>query len=431
VDTIAAIASAPGRGAIGIVRVSGAGTEELALKLFGKLPPPRRATRLSVVDDDGALLDEGLVIYFPGPASYTGESVLEWQGHGGQAVLHAVLGRVLACGARRARPGEFTERAFLAGRLDLAQAEAVADLIDAASAEAVRSAARSLTGEFSRAVDGLSASVTQLRVRIEGDIDFPEEEALDAVRGRAWVDEAARLRDEVGALLARAEQGALLRDGVSVAIAGLPNVGKSSLLNALAGEDVAIVTPIAGTTRDPVRATVLVGGVALNLVDTAGLRESDDPVERLGVSRAGGEIERAGIILWVSAPDVAGSEQCPFAEDPRCLRVVNKSDLAASRSAGGLSVSASTGKGMVQLREALARAAGMRACGEGALCARARHIDALHRAAALLERVAQERQVELAAEGLRETARALGEIVGQGAADDLLGEIFSRFCIGK
>ncbi len=440
-DTVAAIATAPGRGGVGVIRVSGPGAENVALGLLGRLPKPRYAMLAEFKDAQGAAIDQGLALYFPAPHSYTGESVLELHGHGGPAVLQALLARCLELDARPAEPGEFTRRAYLNGKLDLAQAEAVADLIDAASVEAARSAARSLMGEFSRRVQALQASLTELRMRVEATIDFPEEEdvvAVEAARVKAGLEQTLA---ELERVLAGAEQGALLREGVHVALIGQPNVGKSSLLNALAGEEVAIVTEIAGTTRDAIRQAVDIEGVPFWLVDTAGLRETDDPVEKLGIARTWAAVEKAGIALLLvdAAHGIGPAEQAIIARLPAAiarLTVHNKIDLRQEAPRmledDGVWVSAKTGAGMDLLRQALLRLAGWQPAGEGTFLARRRHVRALEDTRAHLHSAAQlAGQLELQAEELRLAQEDLGAITGEHTPDDLLGEIFSRFCVGK
>ena len=431
-DTIAAIATPPGRGGIGIVRISGPGAGRIARALLGRLPAPRLAEFARFADARGEPIDEGLALYFPAPASYTGEEVLELHGHGGPVVMSTLLAACLDAGARLAEPGEFTRRAFLEGRLDLAQAEAVADLIDAASREAARSALRSLTGEFSAAIEALQHKMVELRALTEAQLDFPEEELDDVDRH----DTAERLRAVRAALdevLARSRQGSLLRSGVHVVLVGRPNVGKSSLLNRLAGEERAIVTPIPGTTRDALREPIHIEGVPLVLVDTAGLRESGDEIERLGMARTQQELGRADIVIMVYE---AGSHERisePIAQSAR-IEVYNKVDLQPRfrAPAGALAVSAKTGQGLAELRQAILRTAGWSATGESVFLARERHLRALATASAHLSRAAeQQASWELFAEELRLAHNALGTITGEFTSDDLLGEIFSRFCIGK
>ena len=442
-DTIAAIATAPGCGGIGIVRVSGPLAGEIGRAVAGRIPPPRRATFARFAGPGQVLLDEGIALYFPAPHSYTGEDVLELQGHGGPVVLREILRRCVDLGARLAEPGEFTRRAFLNDRMDLAQAEGVADLIDAASAEAARGAARSLVGEFSARIDALVESLTRLRMHVEACIDFPEEEIDPADREVQRVALGA-IRADLAELLDEAAQGAVLREGLTVVLVGRPNVGKSSLLNRLAGEEVAIVTPVAGTTRDYVRATILLEGVPIHLIDTAGLRESGDEVERIGIARTWDAISKAGAAMLIT--DAAQQERV---EESRILmrmppglplaRVTNKIDiagLAPGRDAHGnevhLRLSAKTGEGVAALRAWLLEVAGWRPSSEGVFLARERHLGALREAAAGLATAGHNMQAfELFAEDLRLAQQALGTITGEVTADDLLGQIFSRFCIGK
>ena len=434
-DTIAAVATPAGRGGIGIVRISGAAVPRIAAAVLGRLPAPRVATLSVFLDVRGDRVDEGVALYFPAPHSYTGEAVLELQGHGGPVVTHEVLGAVLDAGARLAEPGEFTRRAFLNGKLDLAQAEAVADLIDAASREAARSALRSLAGEFSAAVQGLVAQLTELRALTEAMLDFPEEEIDSLHRGDAR-RRLAGLRVALDEVLAKSRQGSLLRAGIHVVLAGRPNVGKSSLLNRLAGEERAIVTAVPGTTRDALRESIQIEGVPIVVVDTAGLRESGDEVERLGMQRTRSELERADVVLVVLE---AGKLEAPAGPLPAAgarMTVVNKIDLESGAQAGkhgeAIHVSAKTGAGLDVLRQALLEAAGWNARGETVFLARERHLRALNAARGHLEAAAvQEAQWEFFAEELRLAQEALGAITGRVSADDLLGEIFARFCIGK
>ncbi|MEW6687754.1 MAG: tRNA uridine-5-carboxymethylaminomethyl(34) synthesis GTPase MnmE [Pseudomonadota bacterium] len=434
-DTIAAIATPAGRGGIGIVRVSGTRVPEIAKAVLGNLPRARRAEHCFFRDARGEQIDEGIALYFEAPHSYTGEPVLELQGHGGPVVMHALLAAVLDAGARLAEPGEYTRRAFLNGRIDLAQAEAVADLIDAASREAARCALRSLAGEFSAAIDALVGALTELRALTEALLDFPEEELDPLHRGDAAA-RLARLRAALEDMLAKCRQGSLLRTGIHVVLAGRPNVGKSSLLNRLAGEERAIVTAIPGTTRDALREPIQIDGVPLIVVDTAGLRASRDELERLGIDRARQEMARADLVLAVldaSSPEAPEGE-LP-ADVPR-IRVLNKIDLvpggAAGRRGEELRVSAKTGAGLDALRSAILEAAGWQGGGESVFLARERHLRALRAARAHLAAAAgRQEQWEFFAEELRLAQEALGEITGRVSADDLLGEIFARFCIGK
>lgn len=447
-DTIAAVATAPGRGGIGVVRVSGAGLPEFAKSIAGKAPEPRRAMLASFRDAAGAAIDQGLILYFPAPHSFTGEDVLELHGHGGPVVMQMLLARCLELGARLAEPGEFTRRAFLNDKLDLAQAEAVADLIEAASAQAARSALRSLSGEFSREVHALTEALKELRMLVEATLDFPEEE-IDPLRDTDAVPRLERLRAELAALRRRAREGAVLRSGLTVVLAGLPNVGKSSLLNRLAGEERAIVTEIAGTTRDAVRETIHVEGIPLHVIDTAGLRETEDPVEKIGIARSWREIERADVVLQI-VDARSGVTPADHAIDVRLpagvarIVVENKCDLAqrapgrserheeGGRSRVHLALSAKTGEGVALLHDELLRVAGWQGHGEDAILARERHLEALAEAAGRLDAAAaQLAQFELCAEELRLAQEALSRITGEFSADDLLGLIFSRFCIGK
>jgi len=441
VDTIAALATAQGRGGIGVVRISGQRVEILAREILGKQPVARRATYGNFLDENGGILDQGVALFFPAPHSYTGEDVLELQGHGGPAVMQLLLQRCLDLGARLAQPGEFTRRAFLNNKLDLAQAESVADLIDANTAEAARSAMRSLRGEFSAAIHGLVDELIFLRMLVEAMLDFPEEEveAIDTER-RDTLLNSIRLRLQL--TLATAKQGSLLREGAHVAIAGQPNVGKSSLLNRLAGEEVALVSDIPGTTRDVIRQAVQIHGVPLHIMDMAGLRESADVVESMGIARARQTLHRADLILLLldaskglTAQDKVILAGLP-ANIPRLL-VFNKTDLlddsiAVSASVPFVRVSAKTGAGMEELRTKLLEAVGWRDQESGVFMARERHVRALTLAQTHLNQAqAVLANAELFAEELRLAQRALNEITGEFTPDDLLGEIFSRFCIGK
>ena len=434
-DTIAAIATPAGRGGIGIVRVSGPRVLQVAQAVLGRLPRARRALYATFHEAGGERIDEGIALYFEAPHSYTGEAVLELQGHGGPVVLQAVLGAALDAGARLAEPGEYTRRAFLNGRLDLAQAEAVADLIDAASREAARCALRSLSGEFSAAIDAIVAGLTELRALTEAMLDFPEEE-VDALHRRDAEVRLSALRNALGEILGRSRQGSLLRTGIHVVLAGRPNVGKSSLLNRLAGEERAIVTSIPGTTRDALREPILIEGVPIVVVDTAGLRESRDEVERLGMERTRQEIERADVVLVILEAGSPEPPDEPLPAQAARIDVVNKIDLvpgaAAGRVGGAVHVSAKTGAGLEALRTAILEAAGWHSRGESVFLARERHLRALGKAGEYLAAAeVQGAQWEFFAEELRLAQEALGEITGRITADDLLGEIFSRFCIGK
>jgi tRNA modification GTPase len=446
-ETIAAIATPPGRGGVGVVRVSGEHLEPLLAAIAGRVPPPRTATLATFRAADGAPLDQGLVLHFPAPHSYTGESVVELHGHGGPSVLRLLLARCVELGARIAEPGEFTRRAFVNGKLDLAQAESVADLIDAATATAARAAARSLAGEFSREVHALVAAVTELRMFTEATLDFPEED-IEFLRAGDVVRRLAAIRAQVAAVLARARTGALLREGLTVVLVGRPNVGKSSLLNRLAREEAAIVTPIAGTTRDPVTRVIEIAGIPLTVVDTAGLRDTTDAVERIGIERTWAAVERADlVVLLVDAREAAGALHADDAAllahlPPALPRVVvhNKADLAgvapAAPAEGHVYLSALTGDGLPALEREVLAVVGAHGATEDTFLARARHVDALREAARHLDVAADHvatmpPPIELFAEELREAQDALAAITGEFTADDLLGVIFGRFCIGK
>lgn len=434
-ETIAAVATAPGRGGIGVVRVSGRGAGAIAGALTGRTPAPRLATHVQFRDAVGAIIDDGLILYFPAPNSYTGEDVLELQGHGGTAVMQALLSACLAQGCRMAEPGEFTRRAFLNGKLDLAQAEAVADLIAASSSEAAVSAVRSLTGEFSQRVHQLTRALVDLRVHVEACIDFPEEE-IDPADRAAQQAKLTQLRAQWAELQRATRQGVVLRDGLTVVLIGRPNVGKSSLLNRLAGEDIAIVTARAGTTRDTNRATITLSGVPIHLVDTAGLRETEDEVEKIGIARTWAAVEKAGAVLLITeAGEALGAEEEQIlARLPKALpvaQVANKIDLHPGQGAG-LRVSALTGEGVSAVRDWLLATAGWQPTGEGVFSARTRHLVALDEAGQHLTAATQrDQQFELFAEELRLAQNALAHITGEFTSDDLLGEIFSSFCIGK
>jgi len=454
---IAAIATAAGRGGIGVVRVSGHALGPIAEGVLGaaraRAMTPRVAHYGPFLEADGSEIDRGLALFFPGPHSYTGEDVLEFQGHGGPVVMQLLLRRVLQAGAalgvRLAGPGEFTQRAFLNDKLDLAQAEAVADLIDASTEQAARGATRSLAGAFSRAIHALVEQVVHLRMLVEATLDFPEEE-IDFLQRADALGQLARIRTALADVLARAQQGALLRAGMNVVLAGRPNVGKSSLLNALAGAEVAIVTPVAGTTRDKVTQAIQIDGVPVNIIDTAGLRETGDEVERIGIARTWEEVGKADVILHlqtaghVDAIDADIAARLPAGVP--IMRVVNKIDLAgegarAERAGDGqaphtVHLSARTGAGIDLLRGALLELAGWQGAGESQFIARERHLQALQAAAAHLDtaQANAERQaqaLDLFAEELRLAQERLNEITGAFTADDLLGVIFSRFCIGK
>ncbi len=432
-DTIAAVATPAGRGGIGVVRISGPSVAQIARRIIGAVPPARVATVAKFKDPSGDTIDHGIALRFPAPHSYTGEDVLELQGHGGPVVMQMLLAACLNAGARLAEPGEFTRRAFLGGRLDLAQAEAVADLIDASSQAAARSALRSLVGEFSAAIDALRQQLVDLRALTEAQLDFPEEE-LDGVHRDDAAKRLVSLQAALDDLLARSRQGSLLRSGVHVVLVGPPNVGKSSLLNRLAGEERAIVTPIPGTTRDALRETIHIDGLAVVLVDTAGLRDSADELEKLGMARTRSELERADVVLAVHDATARPSLLCDGPAGVARLDVYNKVDLVPSfiAPAGAVAVSAKTGAGMADLREKIVRAAGWSSTGESAFLARERHLRALIGAKTHLAQAAVETgRWELFAEELRLAHDALSGITGAFTSDDLLGEIFGRFCIGK
>ncbi|MBL8379402.1 MAG: tRNA uridine-5-carboxymethylaminomethyl(34) synthesis GTPase MnmE [Burkholderiales bacterium] len=440
-SAIAAIATPPGRGGVGVVRISGVGLAGLAKALLGQVPAPRRAKLVDFRAADGAAIDRGLALFFPAPHSYTGQDVLELHGHGGPVVMGLLLERCLELGARLAEPGEFTRRAFENDKLDLAQAEGVADLIEAASAQAARAALRSLDGEFSRQVHELIDELIALRALVEATLDFPEEE-VDFLRREHAFLRVADLGACIDAILARSRQGARLRSGLSVVLAGAPNVGKSSLMNALAGEEVAIVTALPGTTRDRLERPILIEGMPVNVIDTAGLRASEDTVERIGISRAREAMARADLVLVVvtaDAPEVPAEVEANLPAGVPRLKVVNKIDLTGQAPAAGrgwVQVSAVEGSGLDLLRAALKDAAGLSGVAEDAILARARHIEALQAAKAAVAASREHLEpgafaLELAAEELRRAQQALAAITGEFTADDLLGEIFGRFCIGK
>jgi len=449
-DTIAAVATPPGRGGIGVIRLSGPGAREIGETLAGKTFKPRFAHYCDF-SRDGQLLDQGLALFFPGPNSFTGEDVVELQGHGGPVILDTLMSALLAMGARQARPGEFSERAFLNDKLDLAQAEAIADLIDAGSAQAAQNALRSLQGVFSEKIEELAAQLTHLRIYVEASIDFPEEEIDFLADGKVAADIEALLA-QLDQVEVEARQGTIMREGMQVAIAGKPNAGKSSLLNALAGKDTAIVTDIAGTTRDVLREHIHIDGMPLHVADTAGLRESPDQVEQIGMQRAWNEIRSADrVLLVVDAaelhsldPDQAWPDFTRQLPDPEKLTlIVNKIDLtdytaglqAHSDGVPIVAISAKTGAGIEDLRHHLKQCMGYQAGSEGTFSARRRHLDALARARAFI--VEGQAQLhgsgagELLAEDLRQAQQALGEITGAMTADELLGKIFGSFCIGK
>lgn len=467
-DPIAAIATAPGRGAVGIVRVSGKGLGVLVEAVCGRTLRPREATYLPFRDAVGQPIDQGLALFFPAPHSYTGEDVLELQAHGGPVVLQLLLARCLEAGAqahpatgqpalpglRVAQPGEFTERAFLNDKIDLAQAEAIADLIDASTTAAARSASRSLTGAFSHEIHALRDALIHLRMLVEATLDFPEEE-IDFLRKADARGQLSNLKQTLSQVMRRARQGALLREGIKVVIAGQPNAGKSSLLNALAGAELAIVTPIAGTTRDKVQQTIQIEGVPLHIIDTAGLRDSDDEVERIGIARAWDEIAGADAVLFLhdlarrDAMDYRAADaviESTLAEKlPSSVPVIdvwNKVDCVpgaaqpASAGRAAVHLSARTGEGLDALRRILLEVAGWQSAPEGVYIARARHVQALRTVQQHLEEAAAQLDalgpaLDLLAEELRLAQNALSSITGEFSSDDLLGVIFSSFCIGK
>jgi len=447
-DTICAVATPPGRGGISVIRVSGPACLSLCESLCGITPTPRLAKLVKLLDDKAQLIDEAVLLYFPAPHSFTGEDVLELQTHGSPIITDMLLRRLMSLGARLARPGEFSERAFLNDRIDLAQAEAIADLINSASVSAARFALRSLQGEFSRLIDNLVEAVTALRVYIEAALDFPEEEVDFLAEG----DVALRLehlRQTLASIQQQAKQGALVREGITVAIAGAPNAGKSTLLNALSGEDAAIVTDIPGTTRDLLRQTINIDGLPLHIIDTAGLRSSDDPVELEGMRRARNAIADADLILLL----IDARQRDALATDElwanlrqdypsRLLLVLNKIDLAEPAlvpteidGIKALAISAKQHIGLENLRERLKVSAGFSSNEEGGFIARRRHLEAIARARSYLDQAAEvmnsSRAGELVAEELRLVQDALGEITGKLSSDELLGKIFSSFCIGK
>jgi tRNA modification GTPase len=451
-DTICAIATPPGSGGLGIVRLSGPGVQDIARQLAGRLPQPRHAALADFRDAEGGIIDTGILLFFAAPHSFTGEDVLELQAHGGSFILQRLVDRALELGARAARPGEFSERAFLNDKLDLVQAEAIADLIQSGTDAAARAAQRSLQGVFSRRVQALQEQLTALRVFVEAAIDFPDEE-IDFLAESDVLGRLAVTRSGLSALLREARQGRLLRDGIVLAIVGAPNAGKSSLLNALSGQDSAIVTEIPGTTRDVLRELIDLDGIPVHLADTAGIRETEDLIEAEGVRRARQALESSDLVLLVedaSDPDRLGlGPDIDLPKGLSCLRLANKADRVADERLKGLEqasgpdrlwISARTGYGIDRLRRTIRErvgAPGGLADGResGSFSARQRHIDALRRADRHLEtgqRVMTERQAgELLAEELRLAQQALGELTGELLPDDLLGEIFSSFCIGK
>ena len=442
-DTIAAIATASGAGGIGVVRVSGALASAIAVAILGRCPPPRHAAYLDFNDADGDLIDRGIAIFYPNPHSYTGEDVLELQGHGGTALMQLLLSRCIDLGARQARPGEFTQRAFLNDKMDLAQAEAVADVINAATVQAAKSAVRSLSGEFSQTVNRLLQALIELRMYVEACLDFPEEEIDFITQGRV-VEKIALNQAALADIFSKAKQGALLREGIHVVLIGQPNVGKSSLMNALAGEEVAIVTAIAGTTRDTIKSAIQIEGVPLHVIDTAGLRETEDEVEKFGIARTWRATETANIALLLldSTHGITDVEKSILDRLPREIAKIwvhNKIDVSRETSKVEtvdhelhVYLSAKTGDGLTLLKNQLLQLVGYQFGGEGVFMARARHLEALDLVRQHLSSArAQMGSAELIAEELRMAQDALSQITGEFTPDDLLGEIFTKFCIGK
>ena len=446
-DTIAAVATPSGRGGVGIIRISGQYVPQLARAILGQLPPPRYATHRLFKDADGMTLDDGIALYFPAPHSFTGEHVLELQGHGGAVVLDMLLKRCVELGARLAQPGEFSERAFLNDKMDLAQAEAIADLIDSASEQAARSALRTLQGEFSQQINQLLQALIELRVYVEAALDFPEEE-VDFLADKAITDRLSHIKTALKAIFAQAKQGSLLRDGMNLVIAGRPNAGKSSLLNALAGNDVAIVTDIAGTTRDIIKEQINLAGMPLHIIDTAGLRDSEDKVEQIGIQRAWQAIESADLVLILRDDSLSQQDhnetkayQAMLARIPSHLpqlivhNKIDKSGHAAGTFGKEIYLSAKQGEGIETLKQSLQHYVGYQSHTESNILARRRHITALEETQTAVENAEMQLKVfnagELMAEELRLAQYALGQITGRYTSDDLLGEIFSSFCIGK
>lgn len=439
-DTIAAQATPSGRGGIAIVRISGPQVKTIMQEILGRELSARQATLLPFRDASGEMLDEGVAIFFPNPNSFTGEDVLELQGHGGPVVVDMLLQRILSLGARLARPGEFSERAFLSGKLDLAQAEAISDLIDASSQQAARSAMRSLQGEFSKEIHELNEKIIYLRMYVEAAIDFTDEE-IDFLGDAKISSSLKTILTDLSAIQAKAKQGSFLREGITAVIAGEPNVGKSSLLNCLSGKEIAIVTDIPGTTRDVLRDYILIDGMPMHIIDTAGLRESDDVVEQEGIRRAHKEIEKADIVLYVTDDENKITKQDNFSAK-NVIYIKNKIDLNQTEPSirqfenkTVISLSAKTGAGIELLTQHVKSQVGFESESEGIYLARRRHLDALARARtnidAGLRQLTESKSGELAAEDLRLAHLALCEITGEFNADDLLGRIFSSFCIGK
>lgn len=442
-DTIAAIATASGSGGIGVVRISGADSARIAQQILGRCPPPRHASYLDFLDAHGELIDRGIAIFYSHPHSYTGEDVLELQAHGGPALMQLLLARCIALGARQAAPGEFTQRAFLNEKLDLAQAEAVADVISAATVEAAKSAVRSLSGAFSQRIRTLLHQLIELRMYVEACLDFPEEEIDFITQGRV-MEKLHAIVNEVNAVFSTAKQGSLLREGIHVVLVGQPNVGKSSLMNQLAGEDLAIVTPIAGTTRDAIKSAIQIHGIPLHIIDTAGLRETSDEVEKFGIARTWQATETAHIALLLvdATHGITETEKSILARLPQEIAKIwvhNKIDLshespAVKEKSGAqhVYISAKTGVGVDLLKAQLLECVGYQAVGEGVFMARARHLEALTQVSKSLQSAKEQlHSAELLAEELRLAQEALSGITGEFTPDDLLGEIFSKFCIGK
>jgi tRNA modification GTPase len=448
-DIIAAIATPPGRGGVGVVRVSGKDLQQIIQEILGRFPKSRHASLSNFKDENGLIIDQGIAVFYPSPHSYTGEDVLELQGHGGPAVMDMLLSRCLSLGARLAEPGEFTLRAYLNNKLDLAQAESVADIIDASTDEAVRCAMRSLQGEFSATIHALTQTIIDLRMLVEATLDFPEEET-SFLRHPDIYSRLENIKSELEGIIAAARQGSLLREGIQVVLVGQPNVGKSSLMNKLAKEEVAIVTATPGTTRDAIRETIQIDGVPIHLIDTAGLRETDDEVEKIGIARAWAAIEKGGLVLLLTdcrygltSEDQVILDKLPVGVP--LIHIINKIDLLKelpcapdNKEKEEIYLSAKTGVGIEQLRQKLLEIAGWKSgssTSEGLFMARRRHLKALSDTNKHLEDACtitkQEIRAELLAEELRLAQQVLSSITGEFSADDLLGEIFSRFCIGK
>lgn len=448
-DTIVAIATPPGRGGVGVIRVSGVGVKEVCVGLLGFLPEPRVAALANARDHNQEIIDQGIALFFPGPRSFTGQDVLEFQGHGGPVVLDRVIKATLKLGARLAQPGEFSQRAFLNDKLDLVQAEAIADLIDAGSEQAARSALRSLSGDFSQKINGLVADITHLRMLVEAAIDFPDEE-IDFIKQHDVEQQLKQIRARCEALLAKSAYGVKLREGINIVIAGLPNAGKSSLLNVLTEDEHAIVTDIAGTTRDAIKVGYNLDGVPVHFVDTAGLRKTSDKIEKIGIERSRQELKQADLVLLVTANPTEFSEAMAEVDDllsgkEALIHVDNKVDLRAGADDCGevvatpktyqqVSISAKQRIGISALREKIKQVAGIAGEHENSFVARRRHLDCIERSLAHIQSAEQQLShlaSELIAEELRLAQQHFSEITGEFTADDLLGEIFSSFCIGK